>query len=254
MRIPRTIAATLAAVAVTGTLILTAGAASAVTGPSVTSGEQAGYAAQGARFRFVTETFTLPDATKFASEVAAVGFSVQLISSENTWFVFSFNTTTSSGVYAASYANEFNGGQSIGSSGALGPNGWASAGDQVTLSLYYDRAGHDHLTATDITTGEAHSVAVAIPSTSYTQARVGAEFGDTPSSLVTYTPPGSETLLVTFSGIRLTTYSGHRSGLTSWWTHRKVIMTSTGDSSGVVEVRPHDLSHVGSVFQVFLEL
>jgi hypothetical protein len=253
MRIPRTITATLAAVAATGTLVLTAGAASAVTGSRVTSGEQAGYAAQGARFRFVTATFTLPDATQFASEIGAVGFSVQLISSENTWFVFSFNTTTSSGVYAASYANEFNAGQSIGSHGALGPNGWASPGDRVALSLYYDRAGHDHLTATDITTGEAHTVAVAIPSTSYTQARVGAEFGDTPSSLVTYVPPDSETPLVSFSGVRLTTYSGHRSGLRSWWTHRKVIMTSTGTSSGVVEVRPHNLSPSGSAFGVFLE-
>jgi hypothetical protein len=253
MRIPTMITATLAAAAATGTLVLTAGAASAVTGPRVTSGEQAGYAAQGAQFRFVTATFTLPDATQFADEVGAAGFSVQLISSENTWFVFSFNTATSSGVYAASYANEFNAGQSIGSSGALGPNGWASAGDQVALSLYYDRAGHDHLTATDITTGEAHTVAVAVPSTSYTRARVGAEFGDTPSSLVKYAPPGSETHLVTFGGVRLTTYSGHRSGLSSWWTHRKVIMTSTGKSSGVVEVRPHDLTHGGSGFEVFLE-
>ena len=59
MRIPRTITAALATIVITGTLALTAGAASAVTAPSVTSGEQAGYAGQGARFRFVTATFTL---------------------------------------------------------------------------------------------------------------------------------------------------------------------------------------------------
>src|SRR6266540_2035371 len=70
--------------------------AGASTGPRLTSQEQAGYAASGARFRFVETTFTLPDATKFASEVGGLGASVQLISSENTWMVLSFNTTTAS--------------------------------------------------------------------------------------------------------------------------------------------------------------
>ncbi len=223
--------------------------AGASTGPRLTSQEQAGYAASGARFRFVETTFTLPDATKFASEVGGLGVSVQLISSENTWMVLSFNTTTASGVYAASYANEFNAGQSIGASGALGANGWAKAGDSVTLSIYYDRAGSDHLTAIDNTTGEAHFRTVAIPATSYTQARIGAEFGATPSSVAPYTAPAVETRLVGLTGIHLTTYSGHRSGLVSWWERQKVFMVS----HGVTQVEPHNVFATGRSFNVFME-
>jgi hypothetical protein len=223
--------------------------ASASTGPRLTSQEQAGYAASGARFRFVETTFTLPDATKFASEVGGLGVSVQLISSENTWMVLSFNTTTASGVYAASYANEFNAGQSIGASGALGANGWAKAGDSVTLSIYYDRAGNDHLTAIDNTTGEAHFRAVAIPATSYTHARLGAEFGATPSSVAPYTAPAAETHLVALTGIHLTTYSGHRSGLVSWWERQKVLMVN----NGVTQVEPHNVFALGRSFNIFME-
>ncbi len=223
----------------------------AATGSSLTSHEQAGYAVTGARFRFVQTTFTLPDASKFASELPdkGLGVSVQLISSENTWMVFSFNTTTDSGVYAASFANEFDAGAAIGAHGALGPNGWAKAGDSVTLSIFYDRAGHDHLTAVDNTTGEAHFTSVAIPTTQYTQARVGTEFGVTPSSTAGYTAPATETRVVTLNGIHLTSYSGHRAGLVSWWVRHKVLMVS----HGVVEIAPHGVFNLGRSFNVFME-
>jgi hypothetical protein len=223
--------------------------AGASVGPALTSHEQAAYAVTNARFRFVETTFTLPDATKFATEVSGLGVSVQLISSENTWMVFSFNTTTASGVYAASFANEFNGGQSIGTSGALGPNGWAKAGDSVTLSIFYDRAGHDHLVAVDNTTGEAHFTSVAVPTTSYTQARVGTEFGVTPISIATYTAPAVETPLVTLTGIHLTSYSGHHAGLVSWWERHKVFMVN----GGVVQIAPHGIFALGHSFGVFME-
>jgi hypothetical protein len=223
--------------------------AGASSGPRLTSHEQAAYAASGARFRFAETTFTLPDATRFASEVSGLGVSVQLISSENTWMVLSFNTTTASGVYSASYANEFNAGQSIGSNGTLGPNGWAKAGDSVTLSIYYDRAGHDQLVAVDNTTNEAHFATVAIPTTNYTQARVGTEFGDTPSSTAPYTAPADVTHLVGLTGIRLTSYSGHHAGLVSWWERQQVFMVN----DNVIQVEPHDVFAAGTSFEVYME-
>jgi hypothetical protein len=224
--------------------------AGAAVGPALTSHEQAAYSVTNARFRFVETTFTLPDATAFASEVGALGISVQLISSENTWMVLSFNTTTASGVYAASFANEFNAGEQIGAHGALGPNGWAKAGDSVTLSIFYDRAGHDHLTAVDNTTGEAHFTSVAIPTTQYTQARMGTEFGVTPSSTAPYTAPITETHLARLNDIHLTSYSGHRAGLVSWWVRHKVFMVN---NNNVVEIAPHGVFNLGRSFNVFME-
>lgn len=227
--------------------------AGASIGPAFTSHEQAAYAVTNARFRFVETTFTLPDATKFAAELPDGGLavSVQLISSENTWMVLRFNTTTASPPinYSASFANYFNGGQSIGATGTLGPAGWAKAGDSVTLSIFYDRAGHDHLTAVDNTTGEAHFGSVAVPSTQYTQARVGTEFGATPSATAGYTAPATETHLVTLNDIHLTSYSGHRAGLVSWWERHKVFMVS----HGVVEIAPHGVFNLGRSFNVFME-
>ena len=233
-----------------GLALATALPAGAAVGPAFTSHEQAAYAVTNARFRFVQTTFTLPDATAFASEVGGLGISVQLISSENTWMVLSFNTTTASGVYAASFANEFDAGLAIGANGSLGPNGWAKAGDSVTLSIFYDRAGHDPLTAVDNTTGEAHFTSVAIPTTQYTQARVGAEFGSTPRATAPYTAPVTETHLVRLNDIHLTSYSGSRGGLVSWWVRHKVFMVN---SNNVIEIAPHGVFNLGRSFNVFME-
>jgi len=226
--------------------------AGASIGPAFTSHEQAAYAVTNARFRFVETTFTLPDATTFASELPGglLSVSVQLVSSENTWMVLRFSSTTTSVAYSASFANEFDGGAAIGANGLLGPAGWAKAGDSVTLSIFYDRAGHDHLTAVDNTTGEAHFGSVAIPSTQYTQARVGTEFGATPNSTAPYTAPANETRLVTLNDIHLTSYSGHRAGLVSWWERHKVFMVS---SQNVIEIAPHGVFNLGRSFSVFME-
>ncbi len=237
--------------------------AAAATGPRVFSAEQAGYAATGARFRYIETTFRLPDATTFNSELGAdnggVGLSVQLISSENTWLVLSFNTTTASGVWAASWANEFNAGGCpgpfTGFAGSLGPNGWAVAGNLVTIKEFYNRTtGKVRLTAVDDTTGESHFTDVSVPTTQYTQARVGAEFGQEPcQSAGTYTPPANATKLRTFRATKLTTYGGFRSGLSAWWTHSKVFMTNDGTPTGKVEVIPHGLWNGGHNFGVYLQ-
>src|SRR6266700_4232006 len=71
--------------------------------PAFTSHEQAAYAVTNARFRFVETTFTLPNATTVASELPGglLSVSVQLVSSENTWMVLRFSSTTASVAYSA---------------------------------------------------------------------------------------------------------------------------------------------------------
>ena len=53
-------------VAAAALILATAPAAAAATGPPIYSGEQAGYAAYKAHFRFIEESFTLPDASAAA--------------------------------------------------------------------------------------------------------------------------------------------------------------------------------------------
>jgi hypothetical protein len=52
---------------------------------------------------------------------------------------------------------------------------------------------------------------------------------------------------------RLTTYSGHRAGFSSWWLHAKVLWTRNGRTSGAVNGEPHSLFDGGTAFNVYLE-
>ena len=56
--------------------------------------------------------------------------------------------------------------------------------------------------------------------------------------------------LATFTGIQLTTSTGHRAGFASWWTHSKVIATSNGTSTGTVRAQPANLPSGGTSFPV----
>lgn len=71
---------------------------------------------------------------------------------------------------------------------------------------------------------------------SWNQARVGAEFGCTSwascgTGPVPYNAPPDPVTLASISGVRLTSYSGHRAGLSSWWTHSKIEWTRNGKTN-----------------------
>jgi hypothetical protein len=89
------------------------------------------------------------------------------------------------------------------------------------------------------------------------QARIGAEFGTTPWSKVTYRPPASQMWLLTYAQspreAEIATYSGHGSCLSSWWVHHKVAMTSEGAPGTRIETEAHDLHNEGCDFAVYLE-
>ena len=93
---------------------------------------------------------------------------------------------------------------------------------------------------------------------SWNQARVGAEFGCTPwagcgTGPVPYTAPSNPVTLASISGVRLTSYSGHRAGLSSWWTHSKIEWTRNGKTTGAVNAKASNLSASGTAFRVSLE-
>ena len=101
------------------------------------------------------------------------------------------------------------------------------AGDTVTLGIGYDRKiGFLGFSAFDLTTGTAF-VAGYKPGTgvSFTQARVGTEFGSDPwTAPPSYTHPAAWTKIAVYTKVRLQTYNSKSSTLASWFPHHKIFM------------------------------
>ena len=67
---------------------------------------------------------------------------------------------------------------------------------------------------------------------SFTQARVGTDFGGSPwDGSCSYTPPAQYTKVAAYSNVSLTSYGGHTATLWSWWVHHK-LLANTGQQSG----------------------
>jgi hypothetical protein len=240
-------------VAAAALTLAAAPAAPAATGPHIYSSEQAGYAAYNAHFRYIEESFTLPNAAAYAANVNAFGISVQLRSFEIVAVLSVSNTTTNTPWHGAVKVFGQSSRQLIHSNTNSPP---MAAGDVVDEQIFYNRfTGLLSFRLSDITARTSFSDTYqAAPGELFFQARAGAEFGDTPwSTAIPYTAPPAETHLVTLPGITLTSYSGHRDNWSSWWTHAKIIMTRNGLSTGAVNVRPHNLWKNGNRFGVWLQ-
>ncbi|MGN6173168.1 MAG: hypothetical protein ACTHPS_09475 [Streptosporangiaceae bacterium] len=265
----RFIVALVSALGSVGVAVAMAAPAAAATGPPYFSPEQAGYVATGARFQYVQNSVSLPNAANFASEVAGFGLSVQLWTSYRVVVLGVSNSTTVGNYFAAVAVFNRRTHALICSTAASGPlqcpnvgSRWTDGsvsfapGDDMTLAIAYDRAGgRDHFFVDDNTTGVSLTYGGYAPGTgkNYRQARVGAEFAADPWSTFTYTPPAAETHLVTFRDSILVTYGGHQSTFSSWWTHHKILATSNGTSAGTIEARPHNLFNFGANFGVYFE-
>lgn len=257
-------AATLAGAAVLAVTGLV-GTASAATRSTVATVEQAGYAATGAQFDNVQTSVYLRKPAQYASEVSGYGLSVQLWAA-NQLMVLGVSDSTGTSPYSPAAA-VFNPATkaltcSTAGSGAQEcpgtPANWTSgsvsypAGDTVTLQVSYTKSlGTVHFVVRDGTTGTSSGFTYDVgTSVSFTQARVGAEFGATPWSTPTYSPPTAAVKLAAFTGTSLTSYSGHTASLLSWWTASRVEMTGPGS---VVEAAPSGLNSTGADFSVNLE-
>ena len=250
-----------AALAVTGLV----GTASAATGATVATVEQAGYAATGAQFDNVQTSVYLRKPAQYASEVGGYGLSVQLWAA-NQLMVLGVSDSTSASPFSPAAA-VFNPATktltcSTAGSGAQEcpgtPANWTNgsvnypAADTVTLQVSFSKSlGTVHFVVRDDTTGTSSGFTYDVgTSVSFTQARVGAEFGATPWSTPTYNPPAAAVKLAAFTGTSLTSYTGHTATLLSWWTASQVQMTGPGS---VVEAAPSGLDSTGADFSVDLE-
>jgi hypothetical protein len=255
--------------AVAAVLLAGPGVAGASTGTRYASAEQVGYAATGAQFDVVRATVYLRNPAQYAGVVGQYSHSVQLWSSDLVMVLGVSASTSGSGytpyakifdarshqLLASNPAAEWcdpenNCSQTIGS---------FPAGDTVTFLLQYDLPGnHLILVARDITPGADNGMRFWAGTgfstrESFTQARVGTEFGSGPwTAPSSFTHPAAWTRIATYSGVVLATYSGHYSTLASWFVHHKIFMAAITGSLIDVEAAPADLYNGGGSFQDWL--
>ena len=240
--------------------------AGASTGTREISPEQAGYTATGAQFKAISDSLYLTEPNADHHEVASFGHSVQLWSSG---LVVALGVTTSTAhtydeytTYATIYDRSTH--QVI----ASNPNdvfcfeddtcipgetgGFNNSIDSpITMQITYDPAtGVLNMFENDTGDGFSFTASYTAPGQSFTEARVGTDFGSTPwDNSYSHTAPVIARRIQAYNDVSLTTYSGHTASLSSWWVHHK-LLANTGQQSGSDWVAvPADLTNGGSRFE-----
>jgi hypothetical protein len=256
------------AAAATATVLAPAVPAGASTGPRYTSAEQVGYAATGAQFELVRASVYLRQPAQYTGAVGHYSQSVQLWSPELV-MVLGAAASTSGSSYTP-YAKVYDARSHL----LLAPNpdaewcaqgdcdqaiGRFPAGDTVTFTVKYYHPGPDLIfIAQDITPGAdygmyfwaSYSLGKA---ESFTQARVGTEFGSNPwTAPRSYAHPAQWTKIAAYSHVRLATYNGRFWTLASWFAHHKIFMAANTGSQIDVQAAPTNLSDGGGSFQDWL--
>lgn len=261
-RLSAFLAAGAAAVAVLG-LAVPAGAS---TGAPQTSPEQAGYTANRAQFKTVGAAVYLRDPAQYAGTVARYGHTVQLWSADRVVSV-NFTASTAGKTYSPSATIYDRGTHQVIASDpnarhcvwridcypGVGPA--VKFGDQLWLGISYSPpTGHLDLFAANLGPYGAYGTVFDItwsyelPGQSFSKARIGTDFGSSPwDGAYAYTPPAKPVKAAAYTGVRLTSYSGHRDDLSSWWMRHKLLAQPTG--RGMVAI-PHDLTG-GADFQTW---
>jgi hypothetical protein len=227
------------AVATAGTTVTTAGLAGAAApamaatqsiGPAIYTQPFAGYESGGGRwFRFISTTLTLQPPQASSSGPIAAAISLQHGGLGGPAAALIVMATGDRVLCSCSGTFHISPGY----------------GDQLTLSIYYDRHGHDYFTVTDLTQHATQTVREAVPAVVYDGAALLGEADGV-------SPPPADIRQWQFTGSHLTTYTGAHGTITGPWTTSPVIATSDGTSSGVVVQSPSRLHYGGQNFGVWL--
>ena len=261
--------ATLALGAAAAAVLALAAPAGASTGPAQINPEQAGYSATGAQFKTITATVYLRNPAQYAGEVASFAHSLQLWSAG---LVVSFGVRADTTVgpytpFATIYDRATH--QVIASNPnpvACDPDGCSpgQVGSLPPLLYYVMRISYSPATAHLAMFEQEESCdadgcghfgfqsSYTVTGQSFTQARVGTEFGSSPwDASYSYTPPAGDVRIATYNKVALTSYSGRTATLWSWWVHHKVL-ANTGQQTGSDWVAvPSDAYNGGASFQTW---
>jgi hypothetical protein len=238
---------------------LIATAASAATGPVTLTKEQAGYQFTGAQFRYAQSTVYLRNPSQYSASIGGLGQSVQFwgggrvyvlgvsdTTSSSPWSpnVAVFNNSTHALICAASLANCQD------ASGGFGSTSYP-IGHSVQEEIFYNQGNGDlTFTVNDLTASTTSVFTLNIGTgVSFKEVRIGSEFGDTPWSAPSFTPPASQLKVAAFSDGRLTNYKGTRYGFSGYFTTSPLIMTGPGS---VTEANAGALNSTAAGFSTFL--
>ena len=239
--------------------------AGAQTGGVWISPEQAGYTATGAQFKTIRAHVYLRSPVQYAGMVASYGHSAQLWSSG---MVVTVGVTAStSGRSYTPYATIYN--RTTHQVIAPNPNAKrCTARDEcipgvgdpfpvaldLSLRIYYDPAAGNVSMAAEVpipgSGGYSDDVlfSYTVAQQSFTQARVGTEFGTSPwDAAYRYIPPATPVKVARYTRVDLTSYSGHTATLLSWWVHHKLLDNTRQQLVAV----PRDLYNGGESFQTW---
>jgi hypothetical protein len=124
--------------------------------------------------------------------------------------------------------------------------------DTLELSIGYSPAnGQLNMTAA----GEVYAFtsSYTVSPQSFTQARVGTDFGSSPwDASYPHTPPGTYVKVAAYNHVGLTSYSGHTATLWSWWVHHKLLANTEQQTNSDWVAVPTDLFNGGASFQTWL--
>ena len=261
-RLIRSLTLTAAAAVLALPAVLAATTASAATGPVTPTKEEAGYQFTGAQFRFAQATVYLRNASQYSSSIAGLGQSVQFwgggavyvlgVSDSTTASPYSpavavFNNSTHALVCATAGTNPCAGTPPSWTSGAVS----YPSGHSVQEQIFYNTGNGDlTFTVKDLTAGTSSGFTLNIGTgVSFKEVRIGSEFGATPWSPPTFTPPAAKVKVAAFSGGQLTNYKGTKFGFSGYFTTSPLIMTGPGS---VTEANAGPLNSTANGFDTFL--
>ncbi len=93
-------------------------------------------------------------------------------------------------------------------------------GTQLGLSISYSPADGNLEMIEVFSGGFSFVSSYTVTGQSFTQARIGTDFGNSPwDGSYSHKPPANRVKVAAYSNVQLTTYSGHTSSLWSWWVH-----------------------------------
>jgi len=212
-------------------------AAARVLSRSAPTFEDAGYQSSGRWFRFVSTTVTIPPVIPSTQYVCNM-------------IITLLNSDHPSSPRAVIFVRQGGGPASVGWGTGQTLTWFAVSpkiGDQLKVSIYYDRRGHTSFTAADLTQKITRTVRVQTGDDIYNDVSLA---GNSGSGAVP--PPAADTRLWQVSSTRLTTYTGTRGTVTGPWQTVQLIQTSTGTSAGTVIRSPSGLWNGGANFGIWL--